>query len=99
MLEIGLRAAVPGGLGRGRTARMAVHPLAGKPAPRDLLVNVPRLVAAYYTRRPDVNDPAERVVFGTSGHRGSSLARSRNGAYIAATCQAIDVQRQSRGGP
>src|SRR5205823_2686068 len=62
------------GVGRGRTAPVAVHPLAGKPAPRDLLVNVPRLVAAYYTRRPDVNDPAERVAFGTSGHRGSSFA-------------------------
>src|SRR3989454_2668430 len=76
---------------------MAVHPLAGKPAPRDLLVNVPRLVAAYYTRRPDVNDPTERVVFGTSGHRGSSFARSFNEAHIAAICRAIAVHRQTRG--
>src|SRR5438445_7123374 len=97
MLEIGLRAAVPGGLGRGRTARMAVHPLAGKPAPRDILVNVPRLVAAYYTRRPDVNDAAQRVAFGTSGHRGSSLARSFNEMHIAAICQAIAVLRRARG--
>src|SRR5438132_14156892 len=96
MLEIGLRAAVPGGLGRGRTARMAVHPLAGKPAPRDLLVNVPRLVAAYYTRRPDVNDPAERVAFGTSGHRGSAVARSFNEPHIAAICPAIAEHAHTR---
>ncbi len=76
---------------------MAVHPLAGKPAPRDLLVNVPRLVAAYYTRRPDVNDAAERVAFGTSGHRGSSFARSFNEAHIAAICQAIAVHRHTSG--
>ena len=75
---------------------MAVHPLAGKPAPRDLLVNVPRLVAAYYTRRPDVNDPAERVAFGTSGHRGSSFARSFNEPHIAAICQAIAEHRHTR---
>src|SRR5436309_1061800 len=75
---------------------MPVHPLAGKPAPRDLLVNVPRLVAAYYTRRPDVNDPAERVAFGTSGHRGSSFARSFNEPHIAAICQAIVVHRHTR---
>ncbi len=75
---------------------MAVHPLAGMPTPRDILVNVPRLVAAYYTRRPDVNDPAERVVFGTSGHRGSSFARSFNEAHIAAICQAIAVYRHTR---
>src|SRR2546425_1037602 len=76
---------------------MAVHPLAGKPAPRDLLVNVPRLVAAYYTRRPDMNDAAQRVGFGTSGHRGSSLARSFNEVHIAAICQAIAVLRHARG--
>ena len=75
---------------------MAVHPLAGKPAPRDLLVNVPRLVAAYYTRRPDTNDAAERVAFGTSGHRGSSFTRSFNEAHIAAICQAIAVHRHTR---
>src|SRR5438552_4634519 len=76
---------------------MAVHPLAGKLAPRDLLVHVPRLGAAYYTRRPDVNDPAERVAFGTSGHRGSSFARSFNEAHIAAICQAIAEHRKTRG--
>src|SRR5207247_9972889 len=76
---------------------MAVHPLAGKPAPRDLLVNVPRLVAAYYTRRPDMDDAAERVAFGTSGHRGSSFARSFNEPHIAAICQAIAEHRHTRG--
>src|SRR5207247_6439026 len=84
------------GVGRGRAAPVAVHPLAGKPAPRDLLVNVPRLVAPYYTRRPDVNDPAERVAFGTSGHRGSSFARSFNEPHIAAICQAIAAHRHTR---
>src|SRR5947199_9036529 len=75
---------------------MPVHPLAGKPAPRDLLVNVPRLVAAYYTRRPDANDAGERVAFGTSGHRGSSFARSFNEVHIAAICRAIAVHRHTR---
>src|SRR3989442_8676584 len=75
---------------------MAVHSLAGKPAPRDLLVNVPRLVAAYYTRRPDMDDTGERVAFGTSGHRGSSFARSFNEAHIAAICPAIAVHRHTR---
>ena len=50
---------------------MSVSPLAGKPAPRDLLVNIPRLVTLYYANRPDVSDPAQQVAFGTSGHRGS----------------------------
>src|SRR3989442_11541592 len=76
---------------------MAVHSLAGKPAPRDLLVNVPRLVAAYYTRRPDMDDAAERVAFGTSGHRGSSFTRSFNEPHIAAICQAIPEHRHTRG--
>ena len=52
---------------------MSLHPLAGKPAPYEMLVNVPRLISAYYTREPDPGDPAQRVAFGTSGHRGSSF--------------------------
>lgn len=76
---------------------MAVHPLAGKPAPRSLLVNVPRLVSAYYTRKPDVSDPGQRVVFGTSGHRGSSLKNSLNEDHILAISQAICEYRKSRG--
>ena len=49
---------------------MRVHALAGKPAPRSLLANIPRLVTAYYTNKPDISDPIQRVAFGTSGHRG-----------------------------
>jgi phosphoglucomutase len=76
---------------------LALHPLAGKPAPRSVLVNVPRLVAAYYALRPDVSDPAQRVAFGTSGHRGSSLRASFNEAHILATSQAIAEHRRGRG--
>ncbi len=72
---------------------MATHPLAGKPAPRDILVNVPRLVTAYYTRRPDPDDPEQRVAFGTSGHRGSSLKSAFNEAHILAIAQAIVEHR------
>ncbi|MBW2283782.1 MAG: alpha-D-glucose phosphate-specific phosphoglucomutase [Deltaproteobacteria bacterium] len=76
---------------------MGIHPLAGKPAPRDMLVNIPRLISAYYTGRPDVSDPAQRVAFGTSGHRGSSLKNSFNEHHILAVSQAICEYRMSRG--
>jgi phosphoglucomutase len=75
---------------------MAVHELAGKPAPRSILVDVPRLVSAYYTLKPDPSDPAQRVAFGTSGHRGSSLRHSFNEDHILATSQAIVEHRRSR---
>jgi phosphoglucomutase len=75
---------------------MAVHPLAGKPAPRELLVNVPRLVSAYYTLRPDPEDPGQRVAFGTSGHRGSSLRQTFNEAHILAIATAIVELRRTR---
>ena len=52
---------------------MPSSPLAGKPAPRELLINVPRLISAYYTHQPDPAVREQRVAFGTSGHRGSSL--------------------------
>lgn len=68
---------------------MSAHELAGKPAPRDLLVNVPRLVTAYYTYQPDPEQAGQRVAFGTSGHRGSSSKRSFNENHILAICQAI----------
>jgi len=68
---------------------MALSELAGKPAPRSILENIPRLVSAYYTRRPDVSDPSQRVAFGTSGHRGSSLKNSFNEDHILAVAQAI----------
>ena len=68
---------------------MTVHELAGKPAPRSLLANIPRLMTAYYTYKPDVSDPTQRVAFGTSGHRGSSLKNSFNEEHILAVSQAI----------
>ncbi len=76
---------------------MAVSPLAGKPAPQDILANVPRLVVAYYTGRPDPDDPAQRVAFGTSGHRGSSLHGAFNEAHILAIAQAIVEHRAAAG--
>ena len=76
---------------------MPNHPLAGQPAPRDLLVNIPRLVSAYYTTQPDLDDPAQHVGFGTSGHRGSSLRNTFTDAHIAAVCQAIVEYRRGQG--
>jgi phosphoglucomutase len=73
------------------------HPLAGKPAPRSLLVNVPRLVSAYYTTTPDPERPEQRVAFGTSGHRGSSLSGAFNEAHILAIAQAVVEHRAARG--
>lgn len=76
---------------------MALHPLAGKPAPRDLLVNIPRLISAYYTTHPDPDNIDERVSFGTSGHRGSSLAGKFNEDHILAISQSICEYRQQAG--
>ncbi|MEO8935901.1 MAG: phosphoglucomutase (alpha-D-glucose-1,6-bisphosphate-dependent) [Burkholderiaceae bacterium] len=73
-----------------------ISPLAGKPAPRSLLVDVPRLVTAYYTGVPDPSVPAQRVAFGTSGHRGSSFEVSFNEWHVLAITQAICEYRQSR---
>jgi len=74
---------------------MSIHPLAGKPAPLEALVNVPRLVSAYYTHQPNPADPAQRVAFGTSGHRGSSLKCSFNEDHILATSQALCEWRKT----
>ena len=76
---------------------MNAHKLAGKPAPAELLVNVPRLVSAYYTGRPDADDPAQQVSFGTSGHRGSSLHNSFNEDHVLAICQAVCELRRAWG--
>ncbi|MEW5774039.1 MAG: phosphoglucomutase (alpha-D-glucose-1,6-bisphosphate-dependent) [Thermodesulfobacteriota bacterium] len=76
---------------------MPLHPLAGKPAPKELLVNVPRLVAAYYAVAPDPADPAQLVSFGTSGHRGASLAGTFNERHILAVSQAICEYRAAQG--
>ena len=74
-----------------------ISPLAGKVAPSSLLVDVSRLVAAYFTDRPDPAIPEQRVSFGTSGHRGSSLHRSFNEAHILAIAQAVcHYRRQQR---
>src|ERR1035441_2198556 len=73
---------------------MALDPNAGKPAQPSMLVNIPRLITAYYTGRPDPAEPAQRVAFGTSGHRGSSFALSFNEAHILAITQSICQYRQ-----
>lgn len=76
---------------------MNAHPLAGQPAPSDVLVDVAKLIAAYYDGKPDPNDPAHRVSFGTSGHRGSSFKLSFNEDHILATTQAICDYRRIEG--
>src|SRR5262249_33127361 len=68
---------------------MPLHPLAGKPAPRELLVDLPKLESAYYDRQPNLDDPQQLVSFGTSGHRGTSLIGTFTEAHILAITQAI----------
>src|SRR5580692_8983675 len=71
-----------------------VSPLAGKTVPPSMLVNVPRLVTAYFSGKPDPTDPAQRVSFGTSGHRGSAFNNAFNEAHILAISQALcDIRR------
>lgn len=76
---------------------MALHPLAGKPAPPEMLVNLPRLVSAYYAVHPDPGEAAQQVSFGTSGHRGTSTQASFNEDHVLAICQAIVEYRRQRG--
>ncbi|MEN6555905.1 MAG: phosphoglucomutase (alpha-D-glucose-1,6-bisphosphate-dependent) [Anaerolineaceae bacterium] len=76
---------------------MPIHPLAGKPAPLEALVNIPRLISAYYTLHPDPQNSAQAVVFGTSGHRGSSLLGSFNEDHVLAISQAIYEYRKLAG--
>ncbi|MGC0364734.1 phosphoglucomutase [Rhodococcus sp. 27YEA15] len=73
------------------------HERAGQPAQPQDLIDVPHLVSAYYTRTPDPEDPMQQVLFGTSGHRGSSLDSAFNEAHILATTQAIVEYRASQG--
>jgi phosphoglucomutase len=73
-----------------------ISPLAGKPPLPAMLANIPRLVTAYYTRQPDLSVPAQRVAFGTSGHRGSALESSFNEAHILAITQAICLYRRQQ---
>jgi len=79
------------------TATIAISPLAGKPAPKDLLVDLARLEKEYYENKPDVSDPNQMVIFGTSGHRGSSLHGTFTEAHILAITQAICDYRHSQG--
>jgi phosphoglucomutase len=81
----------------GAGARMTISPLAGKPAPQSLLVDLAQLERAYFERRPDPDDPAQRVSFGTSGHRGSPFAGAFTEAHILAITQAICDYRRGQG--
>jgi phosphoglucomutase len=74
-----------------------IDPQAGQPAPADRLVDVPRLITAYYSERPDPAVPAQRVAFGTSGHRGSSFDLSFNESHVVAISQAICSYRKQQG--
>lgn len=76
---------------------MKLSPFAGKPAPAELLVDIPRLVTAYYTGQPDASVATQRVAFGTSGHRGSSFDLGFNEGHVLAISQAICLYRQSKG--
>ncbi len=75
---------------------MKISPCAGKPAEASTLVNVPRLVTAYYTETPDASVPAQRVAFGTSGHRGSAFDKAFNEQHILAISQAICLYRDQK---
>src|SRR3981189_1188089 len=74
-----------------------INPLAGKPAPSSMLVNVPRLVTAYFAGKPDPKVAAQRVAFGTSGHRGSAFNNAFNEAHILAISQALCDHRHALG--
>jgi phosphoglucomutase len=76
---------------------MSVHPRAGTPADSSDLIDVPRVVSRYYTEHPDAEAPEQRVAFGTSGHRGSSLNTAFNEDHIVATSQAIVEYRKNQG--
>jgi phosphoglucomutase len=75
---------------------MAIHPLAGKPAQGDVLIDVEELTKAYYERKPNADDPQQLVSFGTSGHRGSPFESTLNEAHILAITQAICEYRKSK---
>ena len=80
-----------------RNDAVAVHPLAGKRAPAELLIDVSGLEAAYYAHKPDLSDRTQRVSFGTSGHRGSSLRGTFTEAHVLAITQAICDYRKGQG--
>ena len=76
---------------------MAISPLAGKPAPKEMLVDLARLEGEYYARRPEMSEPAQLVSFGTSGHRGSPLRGTFTESHILAITQAICEWRKQEG--
>jgi phosphoglucomutase len=76
---------------------MSLSPLAGKPAPANLLIDVNRLISDYHTRKPDMSDPQQRVSFGTSGHRGTPFDGSFTESHILAITQAICDYRRDKG--
>jgi phosphoglucomutase len=76
---------------------MSLHPLAGKRAPKKMLTNIPRLISNYYTLKPNIDEPDQRVAFGTSGHRGTSFNITFTEEHILAICQAVCEYRQAQG--
>jgi len=78
------------------TGALNMHPQAGQLVPRNMLISIPKLVSAYYTEQPDLENPRQTVHFGTSGHRGSSLTSSFNEVHILAICQAVCDYRKTR---
>src|SRR5258705_13866016 len=83
--------------GCGMPNNVTISPLAGLPAPRELLIDPAEVEGAYYERRPDVADANQLVSFGTSGHRGTSLNGTFTEAHVLAITQAICDYRRSRG--
>src|ERR1700691_604249 len=79
------------------TAGESISPLAGRPAPKEMLIDVSRMEKDYYERKPDVSDPNQLVIFGTSGHRGSPFQGTFTEAHILAITQAICEYRRSQG--
>jgi phosphoglucomutase len=88
---------VPAGIFKGIKVTAKVHPLAGKTADPSMLTNIPRLVTAYFAGKPDPSVPAQRVSFGTSGHRGSAFNNAFNEMHILAISQAVCDHRQRAG--
>lgn len=84
-------------MSEGNNESMKTNPLAGKPAPLAMLVDIPRLITAYYSNIPDISVPGQKVAFGTSGHRGSSFNNSFNEWHVLAISQAICEYRKQRG--
>jgi len=76
---------------------MSLHPLAGKPAPYGLLINIPQLLCAYYTRHPNPEASEHKIIFGTSGHRGTALKNSFNEDHILAISQSMCDYRKRNG--